>query len=213
MKQRLIYFLVLLTIVMLPVSCLKEAPETFPSEFNWEPEVAFPVGETSLGMNAGSGFDTTLLEINDSTNYPYWVDIIDIPIEGETSFSFTNLFENSDQINRISIRVNAYNGFPAKVILQAYFTDMDGFKIDSFFTDSALLLKPGSITGDGETVSPSYTQQDVLFSQDRIDRIQNATEIVFHTIIQNVDIDSTLIQFYPIYSIDIQLGAMVQLIL
>lgn len=212
MNLKLILYTLLLAPGLFLSSCLKEAPEEFSSDFIWNPELAFPVGETSLGMNAASGFDTVLLNMNNLTGYPLWVERLDIPIEGSTSFNLADIFESNEQINRVLLRVNANNGFPAEVLLQAYFLGSNGILIDSFFLDQSLLLPAGSLIGSGETVSPSYTRKDVVFSRERIDLLENAEAISFKATILNAEIDSTLIDFYPGYSIDIQIGAMLELI-
>ena len=211
MSNRLKYILISVFLIFLAKGCLKDMPETFPEELSWNPEVAFPIGETSLGMNEESGFDTLLLEINDSTGQPYWVELLKVPIEGESGFNFVNFFGTTDQINRLMIRVNAFNEFPAEVLLQAYFLDINEIILDSMFIDEPLVIPPGNVRENGEVISPSYAKKDVVFSGTRLEDLQEASSISFKILILNAEPDSTFIKYYPDYNIDIQLGAMVEL--
>lgn len=211
MDRRVVFVIVFLLFAASFPSCLKDAPEELPTEFEWNPEIAFPVTSDSLGMNEESGFDPLLLETNPITGDPYWVELVGVPIEGDAAFNLANIIYNSREVNRIMIRVNAYNGFPADVLLQSYFEEQGGFIVDSMFSDGPLTLSPGRVNSDGETVTPSFTTEDAFFDRDRLDAMEQVVNITFKTIILNARLDSTLIPFYPDYKIDIQLAAMLDI--
>ncbi|MBN1133317.1 MAG: hypothetical protein JXR52_10480 [Bacteroidales bacterium] len=213
MKYLFKYSLFLILVAVAPFSCMKEAPETLPEEFDWDPEIAFPVGETSLGMNEASGFDMVLLDTNDLTGYPYWVELLNLPIEDSADFDFRNFFGASEQVTRILIRVNVTNEFPETASLQAYFRNSNGILLDSMFTDVPMLVERGDVNEQGEPVRPSFSSEDVVFTGDRLDNIQNCATISFRLLIDNPGPDPDFIPFYPTYHIDIQLGAMFQLTL
>ena len=47
-----IFFLICLFLTLVVFSaCMKDKPETFPENLVWNPELAFPLGMDSLGMN------------------------------------------------------------------------------------------------------------------------------------------------------------------
>ena len=209
--MRNVYAILIISLILLPVSCLKDKPDDIPNTFQWDPEVAFPVGTTAIGMNEASGFDTTLLQINDTTQLPLWVDLLDIDIEGEAVFNFGNIASEDDPVTSLMVRVEAYNEFPVEVWLQVYFTESNGEAADSLFVDQPMKLPPGSIAASGKPDKPSYSVKDAILEEERLDNLENATGVAFKAIIQNAEIDSTLIDFYPTYEIDIHIGAMVNL--
>ncbi len=54
-------------------------------------------------------------------------------------------------------------------------------------------------------------RHDAIFDRDRIAPLVAATEILFEAVIQNPEIDTTLIPYYPTYSIALDIGVMVDL--
>lgn len=192
-------------------SCLKEMPETFPEEVVWNPEVAFPLGEEAYGLNAVSGFDTSLLDLDTITGWPQWVNEHQIVLEGIMNFSLASIQHNIEHLNSILFRVNAYNGFPNPIRAQAYFRDASMVTIDSMFQEGPMLASAGMVEGNGETVQPTHTQKDAVFDRTRLQPLQNATEISFRAIIQISDLDSTLIPYYPSYFFNVRIGTMLDL--
>ena len=199
-----------IVILLVVVSCLKDTPETFPYTFEWDPEVAFPLGDATFGMDAVSGFDTLLLELDSITGYPEWVYLTEIPIRGYISFDITTITENISNINRLLFRVNAFNRFPEEVILQAYFSDGINY-LDSLFVEEPLIVASGTVEGNGETINPTHARKDALFTKERIDKLKGASDIIFQAIIRNATLDTTLIPYYPTYILETQIGAMADL--
>jgi len=197
--------------LLIAASCLKDMPESFPENLEWNPEVAFPLGVDSFGLNAISGFDTSLLDLDTITGFPNWVDELEIVMEGSMEFGLASIQNNLDQLDRMLFRVNMYNGFPNEVLAQAYFRDADMNTIDSMFQEGAVLALPGIVQGIGETIEPSLTIKDALFNRERIQPLENATEIFFQATILVSDLDTTLIPYYPSYQYNVRIGAMFDL--
>jgi len=201
--------LVLTLLLATPRGCLKDAPETMPGTFEWDPGVAFPVGDASFGMNIESGFDTLLLRLDSLTGWPEWVDEVEITIQGTMDFDLSAISENLDHLNSILFRVNISNGFPDRMRTQAYFMNQGNNPVDSFFTDGPMMVPAGSVQGGGGTILPAYKQQDVLFEKERIEPLQDAAEILMRATILNPDPDTALIPYYPSYHFDVQIGAII----
>ena len=129
---------VLVFILLGAVSCLKDLPESVPDTLEWNPEVAFPLGEDSFGLNAVSGFDTSLLDLDTITGLPDWVEKVEpfeVVMKGTLDINLSSISDNLDHLNRILFRVNAYNGFPNEILAQAYFQDAGLNTIDSMFSE------------------------------------------------------------------------------
>ena len=204
---------ILSVMLLIAASCLKDMPDAFPDVLEWDPDVAFPLGEESYGLNSESGFDTTLLDLDTITGFPDWVvdELEEIVLEGTMTFGLTTIKDNLDQINNVLFRVIISNGFPNEVLAQAYFQDSAMNTIDSLFHEGPVLASPGTVQGSGETILPSHTQQDAFFDRERIQPLENAAVILFQATILISDLDTSLIPYYPSYQYDVRMGAMFDL--
>ncbi len=128
-------------------SCMDDVPDDFDNpESTWNPGFSFPVGYTSLGMNEESGFDTLLLALNPIDSLPEWFrQEIDIPMSYTMPFDMQELESFSEEILRLMVSINAYNGFPTGITGQIYFLDINNDFIDSVFTDELFNLSKGSV--------------------------------------------------------------------
>jgi hypothetical protein len=210
-RRTLVATTVIVLIVPLASSCLKEMPETTPDKVIWNPSLAGPLVRDSFGMNLESGFDTSLLNLDTITNLPEWVDEVEVVMEGTVDFDLSELSTSTDFVRRLLLRVNIYNGFPNLVLTQAYFLDPGFNVIDSVFEEGALSIAAGTPIGSGETVEPTHSRRDAVFDQDRIEPLQDATRLLFRATIRNPEVDTSLIPYYPGYFIEADIGAMLDL--
>ncbi len=193
--------------MIISYSCIKDVPTDFDNpESAWEPSFSMALGYGSLGMNEDSGFDTDLLNDFDLSGFPDWIDEVDIPLTYRFPFDMENLGEFSEEIVTLMFRINTYNGFPAYANVQAYFLDINETVIDSLFPDEPLIIEPGNLQGNGETVEKRHTQTDVYISQEKIEALSSVRYLLVEGGIQNLQLDTALIDFYPIYTMDIQMG-------
>lgn len=198
-------------LLFLSVSCMKDKPESLPQHLVWDPEVAFPIGSDSFGLNAESGFDTTLFDLDTITQLPKWVSMVEIVLEGSVDFDLSSLNANVDELNSILFRASVFNGFPNDVLAQVYFLDSGSNFIDSMFTEGAIPVPPGKVLGNGETIDPAVARQDAVFESDRIESLEDVSVILLRAIILNPEIDTLLIPYYPYYEINTEIGAMLDL--
>ncbi|MDA3953478.1 MAG: hypothetical protein PF485_07515 [Bacteroidales bacterium] len=204
--------LIFLLIIVFFVSCIDDAPNDFNNpDSNWNPSFSFPVGYTSLGMDEDSGFDTLQLLIDTLTGFPFWVDEIDVPLSYTMPFNMQELNNFSEQIVSIMFRLNTQNGFPNQVKFQFYFQDINLLSVDSMFVDGPLMLDSGIPIGNGESVNSTSNQTNVLINRDKINELESVQYILMEGFINNVSLDTNLINYYPGYDIEIQIGIQVEL--
>ncbi|MEN8201093.1 MAG: hypothetical protein ABFS28_00760 [Bacteroidota bacterium] len=199
------------SIMLLAISCLKEMPETLPDKLEWNPEFALPLGDDSFGLNAESGFDTSLLEYDTISGLPGWVEEDTIVLEGIMDFGMSSILENQEDINRILLRINIYNGFPHEVYSQAYFRDAGMNILDSLFEKGPVTSGPGRIREDGSLRNYGYVRKDALFDKERLLALQNSNAMFFKAGFYVSDVDSTLIPYYRHFEYVVDVGAMVEL--
>ncbi|MCP4310248.1 MAG: hypothetical protein GY790_03210 [Bacteroidetes bacterium] len=209
--MRTLFPIILVLLSGLMVSCMKDKPESFPEELVWNPELAIPLGVDRFGLNDESGFDTTQFQLDTLTGQPEWVGKVEVVMTGGVEFDLSALGTSIENINRVLFRVGLSNGFPNEVWAQAYFTDALSNPIDSMFSDGPILLPAATPIGDGETTRPVVHRKDVIFENDRIGPLEEATEIMFRAVIHDPEPDTTLIPFYPGYYIEMELGVMADL--
>lgn len=199
------------SILLLAISCMKEKPESLPEHLEWNPEFAIPLGDDQFGLNAESGFDTTLLELDTITGLPEWIDEDTIFLEGTMELNMSSLLENLEHINRILFRVNIYNEFPHEVYSQAYFRDAGLNVIDSLFDEGPISTQAGQVKADGSAITPGYSRKDALFYQERLLSLEDANHLFFRAGFLVTDVDSTLIPYYPDFEYTVDIGAMVEI--
>lgn len=199
------------SILLLAISCMKEKPESLPEHLEWNPEFAFPLGDDQFGLNAESGFDTTLLELDTITGLPEWIDEDTIFLEGTMELNMSSLLENLEHINQILFRVNIYNEFPHEVYSQAYFRDAGLNVIDSLFDEGPISTQAGQVKADGSAITPGYSRKDALFNQERLLSLEDANHLFFRAGFLVTDVDSTLIPYYPDFEYTVDIGAMVEI--
>ncbi len=212
--MRIPFLLSLLLFMSIQSSCLKDKPESLPDRLVWNPDLAFPIGTDLYGMNAESGFDTTLFDLDPTTDLPLWVDRIEVVMEGSIAFDLSTLDPRIDSVNRALFRLGISNEFPNEVLAQAYFLDAASIILDSMFSDGPITLPPGTPVGEGETSEASVVRKDAIFDRERINPLENATEILFRAILPIEDIeeiDTILVPFYPNYLIQLEIGMMTDL--
>lgn len=204
--------LIVISIMIISLSCVDDAPSDFDNpDSNWNPNFSFPAGYTSLSMSEESGFDMTLFNDLDNSGFPDWIDEIDVPMSYTMPFDMQEIDEFSEEIVSIMFRLNTYNGFPTIARGQVYFLDLYYRVVDSMFVDGPLNMEAGRVEGDGQTINPTHDQNDVIFDQDKINDLANVRYILIEGAILNLSLDSTLIDYYPDYSLELQLGVQAEL--
>jgi len=203
--------LLLAGILLLTSACMKQKPESLPDRLVWNPEVAIPLGIDSFGLNAESGFDTTLFDLDELSGLPEWVSEQELVMEGRMEFNLAALDENLENMEQILFRVSIYNGFPNKMRAQAYFVDASSNPIDSVFKDGPVPVAAGIPIGNGETINPTVEREDAIFSKERFDPLYEATAIILRSVFYDIEVDTTLVEFYRDYRIQMEIGAMLEL--
>jgi hypothetical protein len=199
-------------LLMVPlVSCMKDAPESLPDRIEWNPVLAFPLGDENYGLNQVSGFDTTLLDLDTVTGLPAWVDEVTVVMQGNLDFGLSSIQENLDHLNGALFRVSCENGFPDVIYAQGYFEDEGENVIDSMFREGAMAVPAAKLNPSGELLETGMATQDSYFDRDRIRPLENASNIALRAFFIVTDPDSSLIPYYPTFQFDVHIGAMLDL--
>ena len=181
-------------------SCYKDYwPEQFPSEYEWNPFLAFPIGEVDFGLVIPYGFHDSLRQL-DSLDSPLWRRLDSIPMSGGIGFDFEEVLGDREEVDTAIFRVNAYNQFTVEIEIRGYTVDGSGQVLDTLFQPS-MILERGSVKGGGMPDEPGHTQENVYFGSERLDLLMNAKSIMFEGNIPGG------VQYFTQFSFKIQMGA------
>ncbi|OFX82831.1 MAG: hypothetical protein A2W99_14310 [Bacteroidetes bacterium GWF2_33_16] len=192
--------------VFIAVSCLSEMPDSISSDVTLNTSVAFPLGETSLGLNDISGFDERLLDENPLTGKPFWKDSAEVILSYSMPFDIGDIYQTSEEIIQLTFRLNMYNGFPSTVRGQFYFLDPYGFIQDSLFQDGPVELKKATASDNGKITFKPHEKKDIAFDSNRLDNLQSVNKIRIYLVFSTSDVDDELVQYYDEYLVDVQIG-------
>lgn len=192
-------------------ACLKDRPEALPENLQWNPQLAFPLGEEVFGMNSQSGFDTLLLELDTVSGQPVWTSHQSVVMEGTFDFDLSSISDNLDKLNRILFRMNFSNQFPHTMYSQAYFRDQGGIFIDSMFSDGPVETPAAKIREQGNTIEAGKAQHDALIEADRLPALLDAQSILLRSSFQVASLDTLLIPAYPDFRFQVDTGLMLDL--
>lgn len=184
------------------VSCMKDFPETFPTEYVWKPEIAVPLGNIELGLREKFGYDSLLLLIDTISGHSKWADLPEITIQGSFDYNFAEVLRGLEGIEKVILRVNIFNGFPVEFDMQSYLLDSREVIVDSLF-NPVLPVKRGSISGGGKTETPSLNSRDIVFEGEEIYELHQVREV-------NISATIPTLPYFPEYSFRVQLGAVIK---
>lgn len=206
--QQLLLIILLLSFTP---SCMKERPESLPGELEWNPDIAFPLGEEAFGMNTASGFDTTLFLPDSMSGLPAWINEQEVIMEGLLKFDFSPIVENLDRLNRVTFRINGYNQFPHMISSQAYFLDGSMSVFDSLFAEGPVLTPAGAIGPDGAVLRIGQASYNAILEGERLAPLGELTSLYFRATFSLEQVDTELHPFYPQLDFTVEMGIMLDL--
>ncbi len=198
------YTILYIFVLLIPGGCVKDFPKEISLNYEWKPTFAFPIGAADFGLKIPYGFDPVLLETDPLTGFPYWSFLETIPMSGGIDFDFEQVLGTRDEINYVILQVNAYNGFPIEIEIQAYLESASGEVMDSLFIPK-MILERGELEAGGGTRLETHTQREIQFDHDRLDLLLEAKKITFTGELKTVS-------YFPEYSFTVQLGAILGII-
>ena len=209
--SKLTFLLGLCLTLLFLTGCMKDNPEALPENLEWNPQLAFPLGEEAFGMNGQSGFDASFLELDTISGLPIWTSHHEVVMEGRIDFDLSSISDNLDKLNRVLFRVNNSNQFPHTMYSQGYFRDQGGTILDSMFRDGPVETPAAEITNQGSIIVTGKAQHDALIEGDRLTGLFNAQSILYRSSFVVASPDTSLIPAYPSYQFLVDSGLMLDL--
>lgn len=119
-------------------------------------------------------------------------DTLDFPVEA---------FEN---VLTAKLKTRITNEFPVDVDVQVYFVDESFTILDSLASAPIEILQSSSIDSDGELVEATEFVTDIDLTEDRVNALKNATQMILVSNMSTANGQSA--KFYTSYGMDIRVG-------
>jgi len=175
-------------------SCVKERfdPAKFDKTLNLSAGVALPIGHLHL-VYADFLNDTTAKLITIADTLPFnWI---------------KSALPASGKIEKLIIRLNTVNGFPAAVFTQIYLLDQNKLLIDSLFTSAFKLEAATDLNGDGIIDPVTQGPIDIELSATQINNLYGAGSFVVYGKATTTSLKNSVL---PSYFFDFNLGVIAQ---
>ena len=136
---------------------------------------------------------------------------VDVPMYGSVSgFSIEDTLDFAlDSINVLqsaTLRAIIENEFPVDVDVQLYFVDENYTVIDSLFSNGERLVQSSTIDANGDLVSATTSENDIVVSEDKLDNLMNSSKIILHASLETGNGGTQDAKFYTHYEMNINLG-------
>ena len=202
----------LITFVFISFSCIDRdfLNVQTGNDLRWRPDLSIPLGEGNLSVNSFFSHyslpdtfpgDTFPVYFEDSLYYladEYITDTVNV------AFSMSNLSDQRDNIEYLSIRTAVKNGFPTECKTQVYL--VDGSQVIDSLLPGNFTLEPAAVNEAGQVVERSFTKLDIPCDSLRINRLYAADHMHILLTIKTTHEALPQVQFYERYVSNIQIG-------
>lgn len=189
--------------------CCTKNIEPFPDTVSFAPSISLPVGEGEF--NLSKSIETLGVPVvNLTENVPDWAKHSYVYIQDTIAINLNEVYNQSDLINYIMIRVNIWNEFPLKGDAQIWILDDAQNKIDSLFAQPATVLA-AELYSNGSVVGTKFESYKVEFDKNRIDLWQTAQNAVVKAglWVTEEGITEQNVQYFDQYKLRVQMAARV----
>lgn len=168
---------------------------------------------TNPDPNVNDNFvlDVSKFDVDVEVELPLWGRAKYFVLQDTTKFNFSDFMEDIKIVDWALFRTNITNGFPVEVGIQIYFTDSLYNVVDSLFGQQTEVISSGIINSDGRVVQSTLRSTDMLFSRDRLRRMEPVKYALFRGYANTTNNAQELVKIYTDYDIDIQIGIQTQL--
>ena len=120
--------------------------------------------------------------MTDTSSFKLQVDL-DLPIYGSAkNFVVSDTFpidlSNYTNVTNAEFKVITDNGMPIDLAMQGFFANANGTVIDSFYTNSTVVLKGAPVGSDGLPRSIQTNESSVKVEADKLKRVLPAKKLI-----------------------------------
>ena len=187
-------------------SNLSEIISSSPTQLNYElGAITNPANDPNI---IGFVMDTSRFDVDVEIELPIWLSASDFVVEEVSEFD-ASFFED---IESAEFKLITENGLPIEAGVQVYFLDENNSVLDSLFNVSNTTLIPAAeVNAQGEVTAKNSTENIAEFNNDRIAKIQNATQVSIKGTVSTAQMGTVAVKFYTDYGMTFKLGVIAKL--
>jgi hypothetical protein len=154
-------------------------------------------------MHNNFATDSSVLEAKIEVELPLWGYLNNFNSSDTSEFDFNDVYESTEMISRLQVRLDIRNGLPLEVLAQLYFVDDDYVILDSLLHgDQELLLSAANVDSDGRVLDFSRKITIVEMDTDRVEQIKNTKHVIYKARVNSTNYSQEeLVKIYDDYRI------------
>ena len=166
-----------------------------------------PLGNTEAKNSISPG---QKINIGFEMDLPLYLRIDDAITSDTIALDFADSDEKpSDNIERVSFKMNVQNEFPLNVDLKIYLADsISGSVLDSLEFD---LLEAAEVDENGKTLAPKNYTTTFELDSDQVDALNDANQALLDIRMNSYDVENRAVKLYADYEFVIKAGVILQL--
>jgi hypothetical protein len=150
--------------------------------------------------------DTSFFRIKVDINLPIEGNVNELILEESTEVDLSGY----EDVEELSIKLNAINGFPLDIGVQVYFLDINENLIDSLFIDEALIIPGAQVNTADIVVTPEILNQTEVVEEERIGPLLDTRIIKVRGQFDTGKYDRA-VKLFDTYALNFNIGAQVKL--
>ena len=154
-------------------------------------------------MHNNFATDNSVLEAKIEVELPLWGYLNNFNSSDTSEFDFSDVYESTEMITRLQVRLDIRNGLPLEVLAQLYFVDDNYVILDSLLHgDQELLLSSANIDSDGRVLDFSRKITIVEMTTNRVEQIKNTKHVIYKAQVNSTNYpQEELVKIYDDYRI------------
>lgn len=152
--------------------------------------------------------DTSKIAMDVHVELPFYGTAENFKIKDTVPFSYNDL----DQVEALTIRINLENGFPLESSIQLIFADDSLNALDTLFSENEVVIASGVVDQvTGRVTVPGKKIHDHVFSRERIEKILSAKYIYVISSATTFNGGNTNVKIYNDYKLKLKIGAIAKM--
>lgn len=127
-------------------------------------------------------------------------------LQDTIEFDFDDTFDEFNDMEQTTLRININNEMPVDLDFQLYFTDANFNVIDSLFNGDPHIISSATVDDEGEVVEKVNNTTDIIVDQQEIEKIKSARYLLFKASIETTDNATKNVRMYSHHSFDVKVG-------
>jgi len=208
MKRNLIGISLLLSMVLLISSCIKDNfdLDTLSTEMELTPDLVLPLIYGAFDMDdLVEVLDTGDYSLEDGDGTRYYLVFPDTIYSLDETVDFSSDF-NEDVVDYLQIKVNTVNEMAIRMVLQIYLEDENHEVLGTFFDNEGVLLDPAQIDDDGKLLEAAVDENSSTLEEEFLSILNEAAYMRVRTGMYAPSSGMDFVKIYASYALSFDIS-------